>query len=95
MRSAPSPYSVQQDTGTTLYNRHVQALPNAIDDLSTAVELAPDNPDYPDLLARLLFVWDQPDKAIAEQQKAVQLVEAGRKEEFQARLNLYKQAATR
>jgi hypothetical protein len=85
--------SVVSDAGTAGYSRVVRDLPQAIDELKTAVSLAPDNPDYRDLLARLLFAWGEPDKAAAEQRRAVDKVDAARKADFRARLDLYEQAA--
>lgn len=87
----PPRSSVPQDAGSARYSRVVRELPEAITQLKTAVSMAPDNPDYRDLLARLLFAWGEPDKAAAEQQRAVELVEEARREEFQARLDLYQQ----
>ena len=60
---------------------------------SPAVSLVPDNPDYHDLLARLLFAWGEADKAAAEQRSAVKKVDAARRADFQARLDVYEQAA--
>ena len=90
--TAPSSH-VSSDAGTEDYNSVLLDIPNAIDRLRTAVSLVPDNPDYHDLLARLLFAWGEPKKAVAEQQLAVELVEEARREDFQARLDLYEQVA--
>ena len=89
VRSLPPAHVTRQDAGTADYNRVVRDVPEAIDRLRTAVSMAPDNPDYRDLLARLLFAWGESDKAAAEQQRAVELVEEARREEFQARLDMY------
>ncbi|CAK8723642.1 hypothetical protein GCAAIG_13495 [Candidatus Electronema halotolerans] len=93
LRSLPPSSAVSADAGTASYSRVVRDLPQAIDELKTAVSLAPDNPDYRDLLARLLFAWGEPDKAAAEQRRAVDKVDAARKADFRARLDLYEQAA--
>lgn len=89
----PPRSSVPQDAGAASYSRIVRDLPEAIEQLKTAVNLVPDNPDYHDLLARLLFAWGEADKAAAEQRLAVDKVDAARKADFQARLDLYEQAA--
>ncbi|MCI5179467.1 MAG: hypothetical protein D3911_09160 [Candidatus Electrothrix sp. AW3_4] len=90
--TAPSSH-VPSDAGTEDYNSVLLDIPNAIDRLRTAVSLVPDNPDYHDLLARLLFAWGESEKAVAEQHRAVKLVEEARREDFQARLDLYEQVA--
>lgn len=89
----PPRASVVSDAGAAGYSRVVRDLPQAIEELRTAVSLAPDNPDYRDLLARLLFAWGEPGKAAAEQRRAVDKVDAARKADFRARLDLYEQAA--
>ena len=89
----PPRISVQPDAGSEDYNSAFRNVSEAIDQLRTATSLVPDNPYYYDLLARLLFAWGEPDKAVAEQQRAVDLVEKARQKEFQARLELYEQAA--
>ncbi|XOF33777.1 MAG: tetratricopeptide repeat protein [Candidatus Electrothrix sp. YB6] len=91
LRSLPPADATQPDAGTADYNSVVRDIPEAIDRLRTAVSMAPDNPDYRDLLARLLFAWGKVKEAVAEQQRAVELVDTARREEFQARLNLYQQ----
>lgn len=93
IRSQPPRSSVPTDAGAASYSRIVRELPEAIEQLKTAVSLVPDNPDYRDLLARLLFAWGEADKAAAEQRSAVKLVDAARRADFQARLDLYQQAA--
>lgn len=89
----PPRSSVPQDAGAATYSRIVRELPEAIEQLKTAVSLVPDNPDYHDLLARLLFAWGEADKAAAEQRSAVKKVDAARRADFQARLDVYEQAA--
>jgi hypothetical protein len=93
LRSLPPSSAVSADAGTVEYNTIRRRLSESIDELKTAVSLAPDNPDYRDLLARLLFAWGEPGKAAAEQRRAVDKVDAARKADFQARLYLYEQAA--
>lgn len=90
--TAPSSH-VSSDAGTEDYYRIFKSVENAIEDLRSTTSLVPDNPDYHDLLARLLFAWGESEKAVAEQQRAVKLVEEARREDFQARLDLYEQAA--
>ncbi|WYD81729.1 MAG: hypothetical protein V8K32_04955 [Candidatus Electrothrix gigas] len=90
--TAPSSH-VSSDAGTEDYYRIAKSVKNAIEDLRSTTSLVPDNPDYHDLLARLLFAWGESEKAVAEQQRAVKLVEEARREDFQARLDLYEQAA--
>ncbi|WPD22569.1 MAG: hypothetical protein SD837_20575 [Candidatus Electrothrix scaldis] len=89
----PPRSAVPQDDGAVSYYRIRKALTQAVEDGRTAVSLAQDNPDYHDQLARLLFAEGQPSNAVAEQRLAVDKVDAERKAAFQARLNLYEQAA--
>jgi hypothetical protein len=93
VRSVAPRSAVSSDAGTADYYRISKSVENAIEGLRSTTSLVPDNPDYRDLLARLLFAWGEPDKAAAEQERAVELVEEARREEFQARLDLYEQAA--
>lgn len=89
----PPRSAVSSDAGTADYNRISKSVENAIEGLRSTVSMAQDNPDYRDLLARLLFIWGEPERAAAEQQQAVDLVDAARKADFQARLDLYQQMA--
>ena len=94
MRGDTPPSShVSSDAGTEDYYRIAKSVKNAIEDLRSTTSLVPDNPDYHDLLARLLFAWGEPKKAVAKQQRAVKLVEEARRKNFQARLDLYEQVA--
>jgi hypothetical protein len=93
MRGNPPSSSAQPDAGAATYSRIVRDIPEAIAQLKTAVSQAPENADYHDLLARLLFAWGEPDKAGAEQRQAMDKVGAERKVDFQTRLKVYEQAA--
>ncbi|WP_339137820.1 MAG: hypothetical protein WGN25_06725 [Candidatus Electrothrix sp. GW3-4] len=93
VRSVAPRSAASSDAGTADYNRISKSVEIAIEDLTSTVSMAPDNPDYRDLLARLLFAWGKAKEAAAEQQRAVELVEKARREEFQARLELYQQVA--
>ena len=89
----PPSSAVQEDAGTEEYTRIRSSLSESIEQLRNTVSRVPDNPDYHDLLARLLFAWGEPDKAASEQRRAVDKVDAARKADFRARLDLYEQAA--
>lgn len=93
VRSNPPRTSLSTDAGSATYSRLVRSLPQAVTELRTTVSLVPDNPDYRDLLARFLFAWGKPDKAAAEQRLAVDKVDETDRADFQARLEIYEQAA--
>jgi hypothetical protein len=93
MRSNPPSSSAQPDAGAADYSRIVRDIPEAIAQLKTAVSQAPENADYHDLLARLLFAWGEPNAAAAEQRQAIDKVDAARKADFQTRLKVYEQVA--
>lgn len=93
MRSLPPRSSVQSDAGAADYSRVLSNLSESIEQLRNAVSRVPENPDYHDLLARLLFALGEPAKAAAEQRLAVENVDEARTADFQSRLHLYQQAA--
>lgn len=93
MRGFPPPSrSIPPDDGTVDYNSALNKVSEAIREVRTATNMA-DTPEYYDLLARLLLVLGKPEKAVAKQQQAVELVEEARRKDFQARLDLYEQVA--
>ncbi len=93
LRNPPPSSSPPPDAGAAGYNRAFDSVEEVITELRTTVSRVPDNPDYHDLLARLLFAWGEATKAVEEQQQAVRLVDEARRADFRARLKIYEQAA--